>query len=121
MEVQYILEHIMRTMNIIVLMGKEKRKDLFQFILKIKKKEKFLIDFLYMFSLIDNVALTMRAKTDMEILNDATLVTWHSFDSIPWNDSSSWGLITTANNVNLVSGKVNQALHFNSSSSYYQV
>ncbi|UJR19190.1 hypothetical protein I4U23_022320 [Adineta vaga] len=71
--------------------------------------------------LIDNVALTMRTKTDIEILNDATLMTWHSFDSIPWKDSGSFGLTTTANKVSLVPGKVNQALNFNSSSSYYQV
>ena len=63
----------------------------------------------------------MRTKTDMEILDDATLMTWHSFDSIPWNDSSSFGLVVIANNVNLVTGKVNQALNFNSNSSYYQV
>ncbi|CAF1664459.1 unnamed protein product, partial [Adineta ricciae] len=71
--------------------------------------------------LIDNVALTMRTKTDMEILDDATLMTWHSFDSVSWNDSSTFGLTAIANNVNLVSGKVNYALNFNSSSAYYQI
>ena len=76
---------------------------------------------MYIFSIIDNVALTMRTKTDTEILDDATLMAWHSFDSMPWKDSSSFGLIATANNVRLVPGKVNQALYFNSSSSYYQV
>ncbi|CAF1153232.1 unnamed protein product [Adineta ricciae] len=71
--------------------------------------------------LIDNVALTMRTKSDLEILNDATLMTWHSFDSVSWNDSSSLGLMATVNNVYLVTGKVNQAIHLNSSSSYYQI
>ena len=63
----------------------------------------------------------MRTKTDKEILDDATLMTWHSFDSVPWNDSSTFGLTTTANNVNLVSGKVNHALNFKTNSAYYQV
>ncbi|CAF1603288.1 unnamed protein product [Adineta ricciae] len=90
-------------------------------VLKTENNEEFLIDCLYIFSLIDNVALTMRTKTDMEILDDATLITWHSFDSVSWKDSSTFGLTATANNVNLVSGKVNHALNFNSSSAYYQI
>ncbi|CAF0960085.1 unnamed protein product [Adineta steineri] len=70
---------------------------------------------------IDNVALSTRTKTDSEILTDATLTTWHSFDSIPLQDSGPLGLITKTNNVTLATGKVNQALSFNSSSSYYQI
>ncbi|CAF4097271.1 unnamed protein product, partial [Adineta steineri] len=59
---------------------------------------------------IDQVSLTMRTKTASEILNDATLTTWHSFDSIPLQDSGPLGLITATNNVTLATGKVNQAL-----------
>ncbi|CAF3828348.1 unnamed protein product, partial [Adineta steineri] len=70
---------------------------------------------------IDNVALSMRTRIDNEILIDATLTTWHSFDSIPLQDSGPLGLITTTNNVTLATGKVNQALSFNSTSSYYQI
>ncbi|CAF0970712.1 unnamed protein product [Adineta steineri] len=70
---------------------------------------------------IDNVALTMRTKSASEILNDATLTTWHSFDSIPLKDSGPLGLITITNNITLATGKVNQALSFNSNSSYYQI
>ncbi|CAF4075554.1 unnamed protein product, partial [Adineta steineri] len=70
---------------------------------------------------IDQVSLTMRTKSASEILTDATLTTWHSFDSIPLQDSGPLGLITTTNNVTLATGKVNQALSFNSTSSYYQI
>ncbi|UJR24238.1 hypothetical protein I4U23_027205 [Adineta vaga] len=70
---------------------------------------------------IDNVELNMRIKTDIEILTDATLTTWHSFDNIPFNDSGPLGLISTVNDVTLVSGKVNQALSFNSNLSFYQI
>ncbi|CAF4165438.1 unnamed protein product, partial [Adineta steineri] len=70
---------------------------------------------------IDQVSLTMRAKSASEILDDATLTTWHSFDIIPLQDSVPLGLIVTTNDVTLATGKVNQALNFNSSSSYYQI
>ncbi|CAF0949776.1 unnamed protein product [Adineta steineri] len=70
---------------------------------------------------IDQVSLTMRVKSASEILTDATLTTWHSFDSIPLQDSGPLGLITTTNNVTLATGKVNQALSFNSTSPYYQI
>ncbi|CAF1484618.1 unnamed protein product, partial [Adineta steineri] len=70
---------------------------------------------------IDQVSLTMRAKSASEILDDATLTTWHSFDIIPLQDSGPLGLIVTTNDVTLIAGRVNQALNFNSTSSYYQI
>lgn len=63
----------------------------------------------------------MRAKTAAEILNDATLATWHSFDGGSYTDSGSLRLQATAVNLTSVPGRVNQAVQFTSSASYYQV
>jgi hypothetical protein len=63
----------------------------------------------------------MRAKNSSEILDDARLVTWHSFDNRSYYDSGPLNLRVTAVNVTLVDGRVNQAISFTSSSSYYQV
>ncbi|CAF1263237.1 unnamed protein product [Adineta ricciae] len=70
---------------------------------------------------IDEVSLTMRSKNATEILNDATLTTYHSFDSIPFVDSGPLALGVIASGVNLVTGRVNQSLNFTTNSSYYQV
>lgn len=74
-----------------------------------------------MFSYIDQVSLVMRTKTATEVWDEATLVTWHSFDSLSYSDSGSLRLRVTAVNVTSVSGRVNQAISFTSSLSYYQV
>ena len=74
-----------------------------------------------MFRYIDEVLLTMRAKTANEILDDATLVCWHSFDHNSSNDSGPLRLPATYDNVHVVIGQVNRAINFTSSSSYYQV
>ncbi|CAF3682356.1 unnamed protein product, partial [Adineta steineri] len=71
--------------------------------------------------LIDQVSLTMAAKSAHDILNDATLTSWHSFDSEITYDSGPNKLPGTAVHVTLVPGKVNQGLNFNLNSSYYQV
>ena len=63
----------------------------------------------------------MRTKNATEILNDATLVSWHSFDGGSYYDAGPMGLNGTAVSVTLVSGRVNQAISFTSNSSYYQV
>ncbi|CAF1036511.1 unnamed protein product [Adineta steineri] len=63
----------------------------------------------------------MRSKTATEILGDATLTTWHSFDSTPYSDTGPLGLNAKAVNVTSVSGRVNQAISFTSNSSYYQI
>lgn len=74
-----------------------------------------------MFRYIDEVLLTMRAKNASEILDDATLVCWYSFDNDLYFDSGPLHLKGTAVNVTLVAGKVNQAISFFSDSSYYEV
>jgi hypothetical protein len=63
----------------------------------------------------------MRAKNASEILDDATLVCWYSFDNDLQNDSGLLHLIGTAVNISFVNGRVNQAIYFNSNSSYFQV
>ncbi|CAF1153593.1 unnamed protein product [Adineta steineri] len=70
---------------------------------------------------IDQVSLTMSAKSAGDILNDATLASWHSFDCEITHDSGPNKLQGKAIDVTLASGKVNQALKFSLSSSYYQV
>ncbi|CAF0796535.1 unnamed protein product [Adineta steineri] len=70
---------------------------------------------------IDQVTLYMNARSASDILSDATLTTWHSFDCGISFDSGPLRINGTANNVILASGRVNQGLIFNSSSSYYQL
>ena len=72
-------------------------------------------------SAIDEVLLTMKAKTATEILDDATLVTYHSFDSQSYYDASSLRLKGTYANATFVNGKVNQAIDFQSNSSFCEV
>ncbi|CAF1407411.1 unnamed protein product [Adineta steineri] len=63
----------------------------------------------------------MAAKSADDILNDATLASWHSFDSEITYDSGPHKLQGTAVDVILVPGKVGQGLNFNLDSSYYQI
>ncbi len=64
----------------------------------------------------------MRAKNSSEILDDATLVTWQSFDNaLSYSDSGSLNLMVTYANITSVNGRVNQAISFTPNSSYYQV
>lgn len=63
----------------------------------------------------------MRTKNATEVLDDATLVTYHSFDNIAYSDSGPLRLRVTATNLTSVSGRVNQAIRFTSSFSFYQV
>ncbi|CAF0891077.1 unnamed protein product [Adineta steineri] len=70
---------------------------------------------------IDQVLLTMAAKSAHDILNDATLASWHSFDYGITYDSGPNKLQGTAGDVTLAPGKENQGLNFNLSLSYYQV
>ncbi|CAF0760773.1 unnamed protein product [Adineta steineri] len=69
---------------------------------------------------IDQVTLYMNARSADDILNDATLASWHTFDSGITYDSGPNKLQGTAVDVILATGKVNQGLNFNLSSSYYQ-
>lgn len=71
---------------------------------------------------IDEVSVVLRAKTASEILDDATLVTYHSFDDASsYRDESSMKLLVTSNNITSVNGRINRAIAFLSNSSYYQV
>ncbi|CAF3977923.1 unnamed protein product [Adineta steineri] len=75
----------------------------------------------YIFSYIDQVSLTMAAKSADDILNDATLASWHSFDSGITYDSGPNKLQGKPVGVTLAPGKVNQGLNFSLSASYYQI
>jgi hypothetical protein len=63
----------------------------------------------------------MRAKNASEILTDATLVSYHSFDNESYSDSGPLSLLITVAKVTSVTGRVNQAISFTSNLSYYQV
>jgi hypothetical protein len=80
-----------------------------------------LIHFIRFNRYIDQLLVTMRAKNAIEILNDATLVCYHSFDGGSYIDSGPMGLNGTAINITSVSGRINQAISLTSNSSYYQV
>ncbi|CAF3853439.1 unnamed protein product, partial [Adineta steineri] len=70
---------------------------------------------------IDQVTLYMNARSASDILSDATLTTWHSFDCEISFDSGPLRINGAANNVILAPGRVGQGLIFNSSSSYYKL
>ena len=72
---------------------------------------------------IDQVSLITRAKTATEILNDASLVCYYSFDSSPYVDSGPSGLNGLTVNATTASGKgrINDAIAFISASSYFVV
>ncbi|CAF1523708.1 unnamed protein product [Rotaria sp. Silwood1] len=64
---------------------------------------------------IDNVRFEARAKNSTEILNDATLHVYYSFDSGSLIDNGPNGINGTASgNLSSTTGRVNQALQFNS-------
>ncbi|CAF1367541.1 unnamed protein product [Didymodactylos carnosus] len=69
---------------------------------------------------IDQVVFTPRAKNATEILNDATLVVWYTFDNGSYLDSGPLWINGTGVSVTSVTGCVNQALSFTSSLSYFQ-
>ncbi|CAF3480091.1 unnamed protein product [Rotaria sp. Silwood1] len=63
---------------------------------------------------IDNVRFEARAKNSTEILNDATLHVYYSFDSGSLTDNGPNGINGTASgNLSTTTGRVNQALQFN--------
>ena len=72
---------------------------------------------------IDQVSLVTRAKSAVEILNDATLVCYYSFDSSPYMDSGPLGLNGLMVNTATVSGngRINNAISFISSPSYFVI
>ena len=72
--------------------------------------------------LIDNLWVTTRAKSADEILRDASLIVYFSFDlPNPNADNGPNKLSGTTSNTVTVSGHVNQAIRFTGSSSYFQM
>ena len=70
---------------------------------------------------IDNVKVTTRAKSASEILQDASLIAYYSFDLPSSNaDRGPNGLSGSSVNTAVVVGRVNQAMHFTGVSSYFQ-
>ena len=71
---------------------------------------------------IDNVWVTTRAKSSDEILRDASLIVYYSFDlPNPNADSGPNKIFGSSNNTITVSGRVNQAMRFIGSSSCFQI
>lgn len=70
---------------------------------------------------IDNVRVTTRAKSAAEILSDASLIAYYSFDlPSPSIDSGPNGFNGTSVNTAVVLGRVKQAMRFTGSASYFQ-
>ncbi|CAF1020617.1 unnamed protein product [Didymodactylos carnosus] len=74
----------------------------------------------YFSGLIDRMTLKNRVTTAAQILQDASLVAYFSFDVSQSYDSGSLGLNATLSNTATIAGKVGQALKFNVSSAYLQ-
>ena len=71
---------------------------------------------------IDNVIITTRAKSANEILGDASLMAYYSFD-LPYQnfDNGPSGLNATSLNTGIVTGRINQAMRFTgTTTSYFQ-
>lgn len=77
----------------------------------------------YFTGYIDQVSLMTRSKSAAEILMDATLVCYYSFDSNAYTDSGPLALTATGVGLSLASGagRVNSAISFTSASSYFVV
>lgn len=70
---------------------------------------------------IDNVRIVTRAKSATEILSDASLIAYYSFDlPSPTMDNGPNGLNGTAVSTSIVTGRVNEAMRFIGASSYFQ-
>ena len=69
---------------------------------------------------IDQVSITYRVKTADEILDDASLVAYYSFDCGSTLDSGPNLLHGNAAEQTMVTGRVNDALFFNSSNAFFQ-
>lgn len=72
---------------------------------------------------VDQVSLITRAKTATEILNDASLVCYYSFDSNSYSDSGPLNLKGSGVNITAAigNGRINDAISFASNSSYFVV
>jgi hypothetical protein len=75
----------------------------------------------YFSGYIDNLSLVTRAKSSSEILSDASLTAYYSFDlPSPNNDNGLYGFNGSSSNTAVTSGRVNQAIRFSGSPSYFQ-
>ncbi|CAF2150011.1 unnamed protein product [Rotaria magnacalcarata] len=76
----------------------------------------------YWNGLIDQVSYVSRAKNSTEVLRDATLVAYYSFDTgLTCIDSGPNGINgVVGGTVSSINGRVNQALQFNAAGSYFQ-
>lgn len=77
----------------------------------------------YFSGYIDQVSLVTRAKTPEEILYDATLVCYYSFDFNSYTDSGPLSLNGLPINVTFAvgNGRINNAISFTSPSSYFVI
>ncbi len=69
---------------------------------------------------IDHVSINYRVKTDSEILDDASLVAYYSFDCGSTLDSGPNLLHGNASKQIISIGRINDAIAFNSSTAYFQ-
>ncbi|CAF1128453.1 unnamed protein product [Adineta ricciae] len=74
----------------------------------------------YFTGIIDQLSVTFGIKTAKQILDDATLCAYYSFDQGSLADFGPNGLNGTAMNTVSIKGHVNQALKFSMSTSYFQ-
>lgn len=70
---------------------------------------------------IDQLAVTMRAKSNEEILWDATAVTYQSFEDVLTYDSGPHGQNASVKNPVFIRGWRNSGLNFNESNSFYRI
>ncbi|CAF1168271.1 unnamed protein product, partial [Didymodactylos carnosus] len=77
----------------------------------------------YYYGFIDSVTLSSTAKTSTQVLNDATVIFYYSFDQpSPYYDNGPYHLnYTSANNLAITSGKSGQAIRSTSTSSYLTI
>jgi hypothetical protein len=76
----------------------------------------------YFTGYIDNVMVTTRAKSSVEVLDDASIVVYYSFDlPNPNVDDGPNHLNGTSSNTVTTSGRVNEAMRFIGASSFFQV
>lgn len=75
----------------------------------------------YFVGFIDSVKITTRAKSAAEILFDASVIAYYSFDiSSQNNDNGPNGLNGSSTNTAFVQGRVNQAMRFYGTGSYFR-
>jgi hypothetical protein len=75
----------------------------------------------YFSGYIDNLILTTRAKSSTEILSDASIMVYYSFDlSNPYADSSQVRMNGNSSSTVSITGRVNLGMRFSGTNSYIQ-